>query len=202
MRKSKRGIRLQRQIGAADRAKKRFHSQKLLDGLAQDNIDAADRVLADIHTVLRTGAASPHIGHRRLDLTARPLRFHVARGQHHIAYAPDEKHFGCWDLSWTEKSAIDGCDPSRPNVDHECAGKILGHLRTWRGLLRRHTPQARQIVAKLLTDRLTFVSEKRDSVSGFRVSGVGSFLKFLDELLPRFSQAVASPTGFEPVFWP
>ena len=80
--------------------------------------------------------------------------------------------------------------------------KILGHLRTWRGLLRRHTPQARQIVAKLLTDRLTFVSETRDSVSGFRVSGVGSLLKFVDELLPQFSQAVASPTGFEPVFWP
>jgi antitoxin ParD1/3/4/toxin ParE1/3/4 len=35
--------------------------------IAQDNIDAADRVLADIHTVLRTLAASPHIGHRRPD---------------------------------------------------------------------------------------------------------------------------------------
>ena len=44
--------------------------------IAQDNIDAADRVLADIHTVLRTLGASPHIGHRRPDLTARPLRFH------------------------------------------------------------------------------------------------------------------------------
>ena len=37
--------------------------------IAQDNIDAADQVLADIHTVLRTLAASPHIGHRRADLT-------------------------------------------------------------------------------------------------------------------------------------
>ena len=34
--------------------------------IAQHNIDAADRVLADIHTVLRTLAGSPHIGHRRL----------------------------------------------------------------------------------------------------------------------------------------
>jgi plasmid stabilization system protein ParE len=42
--------------------------------IARDNIDAADRVLADIDTVLRTLAASPHIGHRRPDLTARPLR--------------------------------------------------------------------------------------------------------------------------------
>jgi plasmid stabilization system protein ParE len=59
--------------------------------IAQDNIDAADRVLADIHAVLRTLAASPHIGHRRPDLTAPPLRFHVARDHYLIAYAPDEK---------------------------------------------------------------------------------------------------------------
>ena len=47
--------------------------------IAQDNIGAADRLLADIHTVLHTLAASPHIGHRRPDLIARPLRFHVVR---------------------------------------------------------------------------------------------------------------------------
>ena len=47
--------------------------------IAQDNVDAADRVLADIHSTLTTLAASPHIGHRRPDLTTRPLRFHVVR---------------------------------------------------------------------------------------------------------------------------
>ena len=31
----------------------------------------------------------PHIGHRRKDLTSRPLRFHPARN-YLIAYAPDE----------------------------------------------------------------------------------------------------------------
>ena len=54
--------------------------------IAQDNIDAADRVLADIHAVLRTLASSPHIGHRRPDLTGRPLRFHVARHEYLVAY--------------------------------------------------------------------------------------------------------------------
>ena len=39
----------------------------------------------------RTLAESPQIGHRRPDLTARPLRFHVVRDQYLIAYAPDEK---------------------------------------------------------------------------------------------------------------
>jgi plasmid stabilization system protein ParE len=59
--------------------------------IAQDNIDAADRVLADIHTVLRALVASPHIGHRRPDLTGQPLRFHVVRDQYLIAYASDER---------------------------------------------------------------------------------------------------------------
>jgi len=58
--------------------------------IAADNIDAADRVLADIHAILSTLALSPHIGHRRPDLTGRPLRFHVARDEYLIAYAPDE----------------------------------------------------------------------------------------------------------------
>jgi plasmid stabilization system protein ParE len=59
--------------------------------IAEDNIDAADRVLADIHSTLTTLAASPRIGHRRPDLTERPLRFQVARDEYLIAYAPDEK---------------------------------------------------------------------------------------------------------------
>jgi plasmid stabilization system protein ParE len=37
--------------------------------IAEDNIDAADPVVADIHAVLSTLAASAHIGHQRLDLT-------------------------------------------------------------------------------------------------------------------------------------
>ena len=59
--------------------------------IAEENIDAADRVLADVHSGLTTLAASPHIGHRRPDLTTRPLRFPVVRDQYLIAYAPDER---------------------------------------------------------------------------------------------------------------
>jgi plasmid stabilization system protein ParE len=61
------------------------------DYIAADNLDAADRVIADIHAVLGTLASSPHIGHRRPDLTARPLRFHIARHEYLVAYAPDEQ---------------------------------------------------------------------------------------------------------------
>jgi toxin ParE1/3/4 len=59
--------------------------------IAQDNVDAADRVLADIHSTVTLLAGSPQIGHRRPDLTTRSLRFYVARGQYLVAYAPDEK---------------------------------------------------------------------------------------------------------------
>ena len=47
--------------------------------IAADNIDAADRLLADIESTLTTLAASPLLGHRRSHLTAGPLRFHVVR---------------------------------------------------------------------------------------------------------------------------
>ena len=34
--------------------------------IAEHNVDAADRVLADIHSTLTLLAGTPHIGHRRL----------------------------------------------------------------------------------------------------------------------------------------
>ena len=57
--------------------------------IAEQNIDAADGVLREIFDAFRVLAASPHIGHRRPDLTASPLRFHLVR-EFLIAYAPDE----------------------------------------------------------------------------------------------------------------
>jgi len=49
--------------------------------IAQDNVEVAGRVLADIHSTLSTLAGSPQIGHRRPELTKRPLRLHVARDE-------------------------------------------------------------------------------------------------------------------------
>ena len=63
---------------------------QLWDYIATDSLDAADRTVDDIFTVLGTLAASPHIGHRRPDLTTRPLRFHRVR-DYLIAYAPEEQ---------------------------------------------------------------------------------------------------------------
>lgn len=63
---------------------------EIWEHIAENNVDAADRVLADIHSTLTTLAGSPQIGHRRPDVTTRPLRFHVVC-EYLIAYAPEEK---------------------------------------------------------------------------------------------------------------
>ena len=63
---------------------------QLWEYIAERNLDAADRVIADIFDALRALVASPHIGRRRPDLTSRPLRFKLVR-DYLIAYAPDER---------------------------------------------------------------------------------------------------------------
>jgi plasmid stabilization system protein ParE len=73
-----------------------FHPEALADlneiweYIALDSLDAADRVIADILTAIRNLVSFPGVGHRRPDLTSRPLHFIVVH-QHLIAYAPDEK---------------------------------------------------------------------------------------------------------------
>ncbi|HXJ93899.1 MAG TPA: type II toxin-antitoxin system RelE/ParE family toxin [Terriglobia bacterium] len=58
--------------------------------IAEDNPLAARRVREDILTAIRRLVPFPHQGHRRPDLTSRPLRFILVR-DYLIAYAPDEK---------------------------------------------------------------------------------------------------------------
>ena len=58
--------------------------------IAADSLDAADRVRDEVQEAIRALVPLPHQGHRRPDLTSRPLRFQVVR-EYVIAYAPDEK---------------------------------------------------------------------------------------------------------------
>jgi plasmid stabilization system protein ParE len=55
-----------------------------------DNLDAADRMVAEILAAIRALVPFPHQGHRRPDLTSRPLCFILVR-EYLVAYAPDEK---------------------------------------------------------------------------------------------------------------
>jgi plasmid stabilization system protein ParE len=63
---------------------------EIRDYIAADNNAAADRVSADIRQALDNLVPFPHQGHRRTDLTNRPLRF-IRVHNYLIAYAPDEQ---------------------------------------------------------------------------------------------------------------
>ena len=58
--------------------------------IAADNPLAARRVREEILSTIRRLVPFPHRGHRRPDLTSRPVRFVRVR-DYLIAYAPDEK---------------------------------------------------------------------------------------------------------------
>ena len=58
--------------------------------IAAGNSATAARVTAEIENALNNLVLFPGRGHRRPDLTSRPLRFIVVR-EYLIAYAPDEK---------------------------------------------------------------------------------------------------------------
>lgn len=61
---------------------------EIWDYIAPDNIDAAVRVVDEVLQRIKALVPFPHTGHRRPDLTDRPLRFIRVRN-YLIAYAPD-----------------------------------------------------------------------------------------------------------------
>jgi len=58
--------------------------------IAQDSLDAADRVITEIFEEFRFISRFPNSGHHRPELTFRLLRFRRA-GEYLIAYAPEER---------------------------------------------------------------------------------------------------------------
>jgi antitoxin ParD1/3/4/toxin ParE1/3/4 len=73
-----------------------FHPEAALDldeiweFIADANLAAADRTIADILTALDKLVPFPNQGHKRPDLTSRPLRFLLVH-EYLIVYVPDEK---------------------------------------------------------------------------------------------------------------
>jgi len=58
--------------------------------IAETSVESADRLIGNILDAIDKLARFPRRGHRRPDLTSRPLRFITVR-EYLIAYAPDEK---------------------------------------------------------------------------------------------------------------
>jgi plasmid stabilization system protein ParE len=68
----------------------RLDLEEIWEFIRADNLDAADRVIAEILSAIHALVSFPGQGHARPDLTSRPLRFVLVR-EYFIAYAPDEK---------------------------------------------------------------------------------------------------------------
>lgn len=68
----------------------RFDLDEIWEFVRADNVDAADQIIAEIFSAIRALVPFPELGHKRPDLTSRPLRFILVR-DYLIAYAPDEK---------------------------------------------------------------------------------------------------------------
>ena len=58
--------------------------------MAEDNPDAADRVITEIFDGIRGLVAFPNQGYRCPNLTSRPLRFKLVR-EYVVAYPPEKK---------------------------------------------------------------------------------------------------------------
>lgn len=67
----------------------RFDLDEIWEFIRADNLTAADRVVEEVLSALRALVAFPSRGHKRPDLTSRPLRFILVR-EYLIAYAPNE----------------------------------------------------------------------------------------------------------------
>ena len=68
----------------------RFDLDEIWEFIRADNLDAADRLIAEILGAIDALVPFPGRGHRRPDLTSRPLRFILFR-EYLIVYAPEEK---------------------------------------------------------------------------------------------------------------
>jgi len=64
----------------------RFDLEEIWEFIRIDSIEAVDRMVAQILSAIRDVIPFPHQGHRRSDLTGRPLRFINGR-EYPIAYA-------------------------------------------------------------------------------------------------------------------
>ncbi|MGD0568891.1 MAG: type II toxin-antitoxin system RelE/ParE family toxin [Candidatus Sulfotelmatobacter sp.] len=63
---------------------------EIWDFIAVDNPNTADGLIAEILDAINHLVSFPKQGHKRPDLTSRPLRFTLVR-EYLIAYAPNEK---------------------------------------------------------------------------------------------------------------
>ena len=94
------------------------------------------------------------------------------------------------------ESKLEALRAPQPTIDPaEVRQQLHGYLKDWQKLLMGHVGQAQQVLRRLVIGRLTFTPQA-DGYYAF--SGKGT----VEPLLGGIVRKLASPTGFEPVFWP
>ena len=78
--------------------------------------------------------------------------------------------------------------------------QLRAKLDEWRQLLGRHVPQARQVLKKLLLGPIVFTPHREATERYYSFRASVNLRKLLTGI--ACANMVASPTGFEPVFWP
>jgi site-specific DNA recombinase len=79
-------------------------------------------------------------------------------------------------------------------------GQVLAKVADWRATLRQETRAARQVLRQLIADRIALEATEHDGQRVYRYTGAFTIGGLFEGFL--CPQVVASPTGFEPVFWP
>jgi hypothetical protein len=77
--------------------------------------------------------------------------------------------------------------------------EVRRRLTDWQGLLGQETTQARKMLRALLEGRIVFTPNVEERSCVFQASG--NYEELFRGLI-SLPKALASPTGFEPVFWP
>jgi DNA invertase Pin-like site-specific DNA recombinase len=79
--------------------------------------------------------------------------------------------------------------------------RLRARLADWRGLLRRNIAEGRDVLRALLAGPLTFTPIVEERRRGYAFSGAVALDRLLSGVV-ELPTKMASPTGFEPVFWP
>ena len=94
----------------------RHDLDEIWDFIRGDNLDAADRLIAEILAAIDALVPFPGQGHRRPDLTSRPLRFILVR-EYLIALCARRKTVvGYCRATWKAQPPPDGRYPERQRI--------------------------------------------------------------------------------------
>lgn len=149
---------------------------------APDLRDATERQLADCRTALGRLTAAVAAGG---DVPALVEAIKAQDGQRQAL----ERRLRALD------SPVAKFDPALERRLREAVGE-------WRAVLGQQVAQARQVVQKLLAEKVTFTPIDRSGRRGFRFQTVGTVEKLIFGSVPGCLQSVVGPTGFEPVLSP